>query len=66
MLRGIKLSTLEPCDACFLTIEHEGQEYVGALLLGDPLFCCQIFTLLTEHNGESIQQIGDIDLSDSV
>ena len=65
VLTGVKLSTLEPCETCFLIIEHEGQEYVGALLFEDPLFCRQVFKLLNEHSGEPIQQISDIDLSDT-
>jgi hypothetical protein len=63
VLIDVKLSRLEPCETCFLIIEHEGDEYVGALLFGDPLFCRQVFELLNEHMGEFIQQIGELDIS---
>jgi hypothetical protein len=63
VLKDVKLSGIEPCESCFLIIEHEGQEYVGALLFEDPLFCREICRLLIEHCGEPIHQIGEIDIS---
>jgi hypothetical protein len=45
-------------------MHHERQEYVGVLLIEDVLTCRQIYTVLLEHLGNPIHQIGDIDLSD--
>jgi hypothetical protein len=47
----------------FLIVEHCGAEYIGALLLNDPVFCQEIFEVLLVHIGKTIQEIGDIDLS---
>ena len=47
-------------------MEHDGQEYEGILLFEDPIICRQLYELLVQHLGETIQQIGDIDLSDTV
>jgi len=44
-------------------MEHCGAEYVGALLLSDSAFCEEIVEVLMQHLGETIQEIGDIDLS---
>ena len=63
MLNDIKLSGIDPCECCFLVIEHEGQEYVGTLLFDDSLFCREVYRQLLEHCGESIHQIGEIDIS---
>jgi hypothetical protein len=44
-------------------MEHCGAEYIGVLVLSDPSFCRQIYALLVENCGETISEIGDIDLS---
>jgi hypothetical protein len=65
VLNDVKLSNIEPCESCFLIIAHEGQEYAGALLFEDPLLCREIYKVLFQRRGESIESIGDIDLSDT-
>jgi hypothetical protein len=50
-------------DGCFLIMEHCGAEYMGVLLLSDPAFCGEIYRVLIQHCGETIREIGDIDLS---
>jgi hypothetical protein len=64
ILKDVMLSGIEPCQTCFLIMHHERQEYVGVLLIEDVLICRQIYTVLLEHLGKPIHQIGDIDLSD--
>ena len=44
-------------------MQHNRQEYVGVISFEDASFCRQVHTVLLEHLGKSIQQIGDIDLS---
>lgn len=44
-------------------MQHESCEYMGTLMFDDSQFCCQIQTLLQEHCGQPIRQIGDVDLS---
>ncbi len=51
------------CKRCFLVIEYEGRRYVGALLFDDPRFCGFVATLLQDHVGRTIKEIGDLDIS---
>ena len=48
-----------------IIMQHESCEYIGALIFDDLQFCRQMQTLLQEHCGQPIRQIGDIDLSHS-
>jgi hypothetical protein len=43
-------------------MEHCGAEYVGALLLDDAAFCREILEVLSQHLGNTIQEVGHIDL----
>jgi len=63
ILKAVLRSHINPRDRCFLIMEHCGAEYVGALLLSDPAFCEEIVELLMQHLGETVPEIGDIDLS---
>lgn len=62
-LKDVLPFTLPHPKICFLTTEHGGAEYTGALLLSVPVFCREIWTLLRQNCGKTIQEIGDIDLS---
>jgi hypothetical protein len=44
-------------------MENDGAEYLGILLVEDYTFCQQLFTLLLQHCGTNIQDVGDIDLT---
>jgi len=45
-------------------MEHEGRKYIGILVVGDPSFCQEIYTVLTEQCGKEIQDIGEITFSE--
>ncbi len=62
-LKEVIASTVPSRNTCFLIMEHCGAEYVGALLLSDPAFSLQIYALLVQNCGKTIQDIGEIDLS---
>jgi hypothetical protein len=62
-LKEVIPSIVPSCNTCFLIIEHCGAEYIGALILSDPAFSLQIYDLLVQNCGETIRDIGDIDLS---
>jgi hypothetical protein len=62
VLRYIHLAA-QQSKKCYLVIEHNGQHYVGALLFDDSAFCSQICTLLQQHLGRSIKEIGDLEVS---
>jgi hypothetical protein len=50
---------------CFLIIEHAGAEYMDELFINDATFCSEIYKVLLRHCSKTIQEIGDIDLSDT-
>jgi hypothetical protein len=39
---------------------------MGILLIEDSRLCHEVYNVLVEHLGEPIQQIGDIELSDTI
>jgi hypothetical protein len=45
-----------------LIMEHCGAQYTGSLMLGDHAFYLLIYALLVHNCGETIQDIGDIDI----
>jgi hypothetical protein len=47
----------------FLFILFQSFRYMGFMSFDDLAFCSQIHTLLQAHIGQSIKEIGDIDLS---
>ena len=47
----------------FLTINHDGSKYIGAMSFDDSAFCGQLHQLLKSKIGLSIKEIGDLDLS---
>jgi hypothetical protein len=47
----------------FLIITHEGNDYTGCLMFKDRVFCTQIYTLLTQHIGDCVKDIGSLDVS---
>jgi hypothetical protein len=51
---------------CYLVIEYEGEHYVGVLLFEDMAFCRRITDLLEQHIGRSIEEIGDLDIGETL
>jgi hypothetical protein len=47
-------------------MEYGESLYMGCLLLEDSAFCSYIFHLLRTHYGDSIQSVGDLDLTDTL
>jgi hypothetical protein len=65
-LKSVMLVGTEPINKCYLIIEHDGEQYVGCLLFGDSSFCRQVYRMLDDHCGASLQHIGGIDVNYSV
>jgi hypothetical protein len=63
VLRDVRPYSIQPADRFYLIMEDDGAEYLGILLVEDYAFCQQLFTLLLQHCGMKIQDIGDIDLT---
>jgi|SRR5918999_2561176 hypothetical protein len=53
-------------NKCYLVIEYNREHYVGSLIFDDVTFCRQISSLLQQHVGEPISDIGGLDLSGSL
>jgi len=62
-LKEVRRAHSKPESRLFLIIEHEGNEYIGCLLFNDRTSCSQTYELLTQHIGNSIEQIGSLDVS---
>ena len=63
ILRDLFLSRMEQRSRLFLIMEHQKQEYMGCLLFNDSTFCAQIYELLKAHCGNTIAEIGSLDVS---
>jgi hypothetical protein len=66
ILKSVVLVGTEPFNKCYLIIEHDGEQYVGCLLFGNSSFCRQVYRVLDENCGVSLQHIGGIDVNYSV
>ena len=58
-----KLSAVPVRKRCFLTIECDNESYMGCLFVSDASFCQQLFTVLQQHLGSTIEQIGGLDVT---
>jgi hypothetical protein len=65
ILKTIFISRVKPSTSCFLIMDHAGAEYMGDLFISDAAFCLKIHAVLVRNCGKTIQEIGDIDLSDT-
>jgi hypothetical protein len=50
-------------NKCYLVIEHEHEKYVGALIFDDRASCNQVLSLLRNHLGRPIEEIGGLEIS---
>ncbi len=65
ILKTVFVSSVKPSTSCFLIMEHAGAEYMGELFMSDAAFCSEIYKVLVRHCSKTIQDIGDIDLTDT-
>ena len=65
ILKNVFPSRVRPSTGCFLIMEHAGAEYMGELAISDAAFCMEIYAVLLRNCGNTIQEIADIDLSDT-
>ena len=63
VLKEVIASIVAPENRIFLIIEHEDNEYMGCLLFDDTVFCSEVFVLLRQHVGDTLEHIGSVDLS---
>ena len=65
ILKDVIQSKMKPRNRLYLTIEHEGEEYLGALLFDDQFACQRTYKILLRHRGELIYKIGEMDVPES-
>ena len=65
ILKDVIPSSIEPYDRYFLIVEHRGAEYIGVLLVSDT-FRREILWVLVQNRGKTIEEIGNIDLADTL
>jgi hypothetical protein len=47
----------------FIAMAHMSERYIAVLQFDDGIFAKQLYSLLVQHMGRSIREIGDLDLS---
>ena len=62
ILISIARSRLDPPTKCYLMMDFQGCSYMGILSFTEDSLFQQAFELLQQHSGDSIQQIGDLEL----
>jgi hypothetical protein len=62
-LKTVTTYPAQPAE-CYLTIDYEGEPYIGGLMVEDPAFCQTVARFLETHVGRSIKEIGDLDATD--
>ncbi|HTM11217.1 MAG TPA: hypothetical protein VL754_22760 [Verrucomicrobiae bacterium] len=70
VLKEIKFTSIPPgangdkrsYNRIFLFIDHDGQSYIGCLMLEDYAFCQQLARLFRQQYGRRIEEIGGLDL----
>jgi hypothetical protein len=50
-------------NKCYLIIDHQQERYTGCLIFSDRSVCAQISSLLRQHIGRPIEEIGNLDVS---
>ena len=62
ILEDVSMSDLI-ANKIFVAMDHLGERYIAVLAFDDQLFTKQLYPLLLQNVGRSIQEIGDLDLS---
>ena len=65
ILKNVIQSKMKPLNRLYLTIEHDDEEYLGALLFDNPFACQRTYKLLLHHRGKLIHEIGEIDVPEA-
>ena len=50
----------------YLVMQFEGRRYMASVTFDDEAFCRQIQSVLQQHLGRSIKEIGDLEVDDTL
>lgn len=62
VLKEVIACSIKPANRCYLIMEYEGAEYMGVLRFDSYSFCQRVYDLLLQHCGDTMKQIGAIEL----
>lgn len=62
ILKELLKSFIQPSNRFFLVIEYGAALYLGSLLFDQPALCEEVYTLLKDYYGHTIEYIGGLDL----
>jgi hypothetical protein len=62
ILEDVSMSDLI-ANKIFLAMEHASERYIAVLAFDDAMFAKQLYSRLLQNIGQSIREIGDLDLS---
>lgn len=66
VLKDVIPCSVKPSNRCYVIMEDGGAEYLAVLRFDSYSVCQRVYDFLLQHRGESIQQIGEIDLDSFV
>jgi hypothetical protein len=63
VLTHVGTPEVERGNRCYLHMTYNYKPYVGSLLFDDHAFCAFVGDLMKKHIQESIEEVGDLDVS---
>jgi hypothetical protein len=66
ILREVRIPTVPSNDRVLLIIDYDGGDYRSCLQFDDPAACQRVYELIKTCCGSSIQQIGDLEIGDTL
>ena len=63
ILKGVVARDIGRSTKCFLIIEHDGEQYVGTLLISDAAANAFFYRFLQDQIGRTIKEIGELETS---
>jgi hypothetical protein len=55
--------TRDDTKSCYLVMEHKGETYIGVMMLENAAFSRQVCSLLQQHIGHPVAEIGSLNLT---
>ena len=62
-LTNVGLSRIEPITTIYLTVEYEGDSFMGTLFCKDAVVCRVVHDVLQKQIGRPFKQVSDLEIS---